>query len=161
MATKRVKRDYDEEVDSKPNIMVENRISQLPDRLIHHIFSFLPTIYIIRMSVLSWRWRYMWLSIPFIYFDFHTYSDRVRKRVMFLNFVTNSLRCRKLYMEVREMSITSFKCHVSCRFVSSATRQIDDWLSLVVRIKLKELDFCGNDHCLPQFVLSASSLTSP
>ena len=78
---------------------------------------------------------------------------------MFLNFVPISLRCRKLYMQIPETSITSFKCHMSCRFASNATRQIDDWLSFVVRIKLKELYLCGNDHCLPQFVLRASSLT--
>ena len=101
----------------------------------------------------------MWLSIPFIYFDFHTYSDRVRKRVMFLNFVTNSLRGRKLYMQVPKTSITSFKCEMSSSFASSATRQIDDWLRFVVRMKVKELDLVGCRYCLPQFVLSASSLT--
>ncbi|KAF3455537.1 hypothetical protein FNV43_RR00168 [Rhamnella rubrinervis] len=159
MAAKRVKIDYDEEVKSRPNTMAEDRISLLPDRLIYHIFSFLPTIYIVQMSVISQRWRYIWLSTPFIYFDFHTSSDRVRKRVMFLNFLTNSLRCRKQYMRVPKTSITSFKCEMSSSFPSGATRRIDDWLSFVVRMKVKELHLYGGGYCLPQFVLSASSLT--
>ncbi|KAF3457036.1 hypothetical protein FNV43_RR01693 [Rhamnella rubrinervis] len=48
---------------------------------------------------------------------------------------------------------------MSSSFPSSATRQIDDWLSFVVRMKVKELDLYGGGYCLPQFVLSASSLT--
>ncbi|KAF3457025.1 hypothetical protein FNV43_RR01682 [Rhamnella rubrinervis] len=49
--------------------MAEDRISQLSDRLIHHIFSFLPTVYLVRMSLVSKRWRHVWVSAPFIFLE--------------------------------------------------------------------------------------------
>ncbi|KAI3931579.1 hypothetical protein MKW92_011181 [Papaver armeniacum] len=44
----------------------KNRISELPEHLIHLILSFLPTQCVVCMSVLSKRWRYIWTSIPVI-----------------------------------------------------------------------------------------------
>ena len=70
MARKRVKRPRGGEVGNEPNtIMIEDRISQLPEPLIHHIFSFLPTIYLVQMSCLAKRWRWMWVSTPFLHFQ--------------------------------------------------------------------------------------------
>ncbi|XP_010268835.1 PREDICTED: F-box/LRR-repeat protein 25-like [Nelumbo nucifera] len=46
-----------------------DRLSNLPDNLIHHILSFMDTIYAVRTSVLSRRWRHLWTSIPCLSFD--------------------------------------------------------------------------------------------
>ncbi|RZC94041.1 hypothetical protein C5167_016734 [Papaver somniferum] len=52
----------------------EDRISQLPDSIIHHILSFLSdTTYAVQTCVLSKRWRYLWTSLPVLKFsdEFH------------------------------------------------------------------------------------------
>ena len=125
MVTKRVKTNCGGVVDYETNTMTKDRISQLLDPLIHHIFSFLPTIYIVRISLLSKRWRHMLVSTTFIYFeDFDniTFDKKVRKEHIFLKFFSNSLRYCKQYMQVPVTSITSFKCDTFYKFAQCETR---------------------------------------
>ncbi|XP_040362137.1 F-box protein At4g22280 isoform X4 [Rosa chinensis] len=46
-----------------------DRISELPDAVLCHIFSFLPTIYAMWTTVLSRRWNNLWTSLPNLSFD--------------------------------------------------------------------------------------------
>ncbi|KAH7533783.1 hypothetical protein FEM48_Zijuj04G0168400 [Ziziphus jujuba var. spinosa] len=46
-----------------------DRISELPDPLIYHILSFLPTFYAVRMSIVSKRWRHMWIYTSVLHFE--------------------------------------------------------------------------------------------
>nr|XP_017234783.1 PREDICTED: FBD-associated F-box protein At5g38590-like isoform X2 [Daucus carota subsp. sativus] len=46
----------------------EDRLSALPDELIHKIYSFLDTKEAVQASVLSKRWKLMWTTLPFISF---------------------------------------------------------------------------------------------
>ncbi|KAJ1267708.1 hypothetical protein BS78_07G078200 [Paspalum vaginatum] len=48
-----------EGVDSEPD-----RLSALPDALLHHIMSFLKVWEVVRTCVLSRRWRHLWASVP-------------------------------------------------------------------------------------------------
>ncbi|KMS98482.1 hypothetical protein BVRB_4g091770 isoform A [Beta vulgaris subsp. vulgaris] len=47
----------------------EDRISGLPDHIICHILSFLPTKYAVATSILSARWKYLWTSVAILDFD--------------------------------------------------------------------------------------------
>ncbi|KAI3927555.1 hypothetical protein MKW92_035051, partial [Papaver armeniacum] len=47
----------------------EDRISNLPDSLIHHILSFIDTKFAVQTCVLSKRWRYIWTSMPMLNFS--------------------------------------------------------------------------------------------
>ncbi|RZC76209.1 hypothetical protein C5167_000314 [Papaver somniferum] len=42
----------------------EDRISKLPDPLVRHMLSFLPTKCAVSTSILSKRWKNVWVSIP-------------------------------------------------------------------------------------------------
>ncbi|KAH7521476.1 hypothetical protein FEM48_Zijuj07G0037700 [Ziziphus jujuba var. spinosa] len=163
MATKRVKRNCGEKgVQNEPDIMAEDRISQLPDSVIYYIFSFLPTIHLVRMSRVSRRWRRMWVSTPFLYFDCHfddvTFTKKVNRSSMFLKFVGNCLRCRKLYMQP-DTFITSFKLHTYDKLGRHAAQEVDNWVRFAIQSRVKELDLQVGEYCIPQFVFSASSLT--
>lgn len=46
-----------------------DRLSSLPDDLLHHVMSFLPMPEVVRTCLLSPRWRYLWASTPFIRID--------------------------------------------------------------------------------------------
>ncbi|XP_048333372.2 putative FBD-associated F-box protein At5g22720 [Ziziphus jujuba] len=163
MATKRVKRNCGEKgVQNEPDIMAEDRISQLPDSVIYYIFSFLPTIHLVRMSRVSRRWRRMWVSTPFLYFDCHfddvTFTEKVNRSSMFLKFVGNCLRCRKLYMQP-DTFITSFKLHTYDKLGHHAAQEVDNWVRFAIQSRVKELDLQVGEYCIPQFVFTANSLT--
>lgn len=65
-------------------------LSELPDHVLLHIISFLPTKEAIRTSILSKRWEYIWTSIPKLYFvQGHT------KMVDFMNFVGRAFLRRR------------------------------------------------------------------
>ncbi|KAI4322591.1 hypothetical protein L6164_022268 [Bauhinia variegata] len=49
-----------------------DRISDLPDAILHHILFLLPIKYVAQMSVLSKRWRFLWTTLPDL--DFTTLS---------------------------------------------------------------------------------------
>ncbi|KAI3839933.1 hypothetical protein MKW92_039364 [Papaver armeniacum] len=53
----------------------KDRISTLPDSLIHHILSFIDTKFAVQTCVLSKRWRYTWTTMPVLNFCHHRKSD--------------------------------------------------------------------------------------
>ncbi|CBI32913.3 unnamed protein product, partial [Vitis vinifera] len=73
-------------------------ISNLPDELLCHILSFLPTKFAVGTSILSKRWRYLWASVPILDFDDElwlnpsTLVELEERIIMFQNFVDGVLR---------------------------------------------------------------------
>ncbi|KAF9590519.1 hypothetical protein IFM89_035728 [Coptis chinensis] len=123
----------------------EDRISSLPDEILHLIFSFMPTVDAVRSCVLSTRWKYLWTSIP--YLDF---SNRKRTpKDSFLNFVDRVLSGHDA-SEIQKFCL-------QYEGVYNVTR-INEWISTVMRHKLQELDLDirGEEsftfrHCLSHF----------
>ncbi|GMN26874.1 hypothetical protein TIFTF001_044081 [Ficus carica] len=161
MAKKRRKvRDGTKEEGQGPKIMAADLISKLPDHVIHHILSFLPTIYAVRMSLLSRCWRRMWYSIPALKFDDHQIKEE-----LFFNFVEQCLKHRQMGMQGNTTSVIArFELRISDYRVDSF--QVDRWLSFAARPHLKELIvnaggmYCMSGfYCLPQFALDLTSLT--
>ncbi|MFS8030434.1 putative leucine-rich repeat domain superfamily, F-box-like domain superfamily [Helianthus anomalus] len=79
-----------------------DRLSSLPDDLIHKILSFRPIRDAIGTSVLSSRWRFIWTSMPYLNFsseDFFTLPK-------FSKFVTHVLSRRNNLTEVYSLKLT-------------------------------------------------------
>uniref|UniRef100_A0A803N599 F-box domain-containing protein n=1 Tax=Chenopodium quinoa TaxID=63459 RepID=A0A803N599_CHEQI len=92
-----------------------DRISDLPNHILCHILSFLPTKYAVGTSVLSTRWRYLWTSVPVFNFDGRLHGGfnsifnmnvfleseitfrNVVNRVMLLNSIPNIQKFRLVY----------------------------------------------------------------
>ena len=53
-----------------------DRISQLPDGVLHEILYFLGMNEAVKTCVLSKRWRYLWTPLPYLRFDYYPYSLR-------------------------------------------------------------------------------------
>ncbi|XP_028107784.1 putative F-box/FBD/LRR-repeat protein At5g22670 isoform X2 [Camellia sinensis] len=74
----------------KANGNGEDRISTLPDPLLVHILSFLPTKYAVGTSVLSSRWKHIWASVPNLDFNeweiFSPFALR-KHHFSFMNFI--------------------------------------------------------------------------
>ncbi|CAF1862801.1 unnamed protein product [Brassica oleracea var. botrytis] len=64
--------------------MNEDRISELPEALLLHILSYVPTKDVIATSVLSKRWRSLWKMVPKLEFEFdmeHVSSEAVYRKL--------------------------------------------------------------------------------
>ncbi|XP_062091741.1 F-box/FBD/LRR-repeat protein At5g53840-like isoform X2 [Humulus lupulus] len=67
-----------------------DRLSNLPEVLIHHILSLVPAVDVVRMSFLSRRWKRMWYSIPIL--QFCNSDNRFRSPRAFEIFMHECLR---------------------------------------------------------------------
>ncbi|KAF6169531.1 hypothetical protein GIB67_042741 [Kingdonia uniflora] len=47
----------------------EDKISDLPDSILHPILLFIPTLDTVQTCILSKRWRYAWCAIPMLDLD--------------------------------------------------------------------------------------------
>jgi hypothetical protein len=67
-------------------------LGSLPDEVLRHILSFLPTEDAVRTSVLSKRWELLWVSIPNLDFERYTSDNRkLVERELLINFVDRAL----------------------------------------------------------------------
>ncbi|KAI3834472.1 hypothetical protein MKX03_005179, partial [Papaver bracteatum] len=51
-----------------------DRVSNLPEALIHHILSFLDMKYVVQTSILCRRWRYVWTTVSTLVFDVNEFA---------------------------------------------------------------------------------------
>ncbi|KAI9076742.1 hypothetical protein K1719_041325 [Acacia pycnantha] len=75
--------------------------SELPEKVLSHILSFLPTKEAVRTSVLSKRWEYIWTSIPKLCLHHGTEPP-----MDFVNIINRLLRLRGSF------DITSFSLYI-------------------------------------------------
>ncbi|KAI8552776.1 hypothetical protein RHMOL_Rhmol06G0294000 [Rhododendron molle] len=77
-------------MDSQIRRGLEDRISELPDAVLCHILSFMPTKYAVLTSVLSKRWQYLWTGVNTLDFDnsllFHEPDDGSSAELELLRF---------------------------------------------------------------------------
>ncbi|PHT43934.1 hypothetical protein CQW23_17959 [Capsicum baccatum] len=137
----------------------EDKISNLPDSILLHILSYLPTRDVVGTCILSTRWKTLWICVDSIDFDdSYLYSSAVfgypMKVTCFMDFVHRVLQLRE------ESNLKKFR--LSCRVCFSALH-VSSWLSAVIRHNIQDLDLClfvEEPFMLPQCVFSSKTLTS-
>ncbi|KAK6269037.1 hypothetical protein QUC31_013197 [Theobroma cacao] len=84
-----------------------DRISDLPDSLLEHILTFLPTKYVVRTGVLSKRWKDLWVSHPYVSLRDDGINNQTVKVSKFMNFLNKILlhpqaKVKKIQLSSRE-----------------------------------------------------------
>ncbi|OMO80265.1 hypothetical protein CCACVL1_13050 [Corchorus capsularis] len=111
----------------------DDRISDLPDALIHRILSFLPTKMVVATSLLSKRWVSVWTSVPALDFhDSYIYRRCLEAKMKFMQFVYNAL------LRNKSGSVERFRLHCNANYGQSC---INAWIcSAAVDRGLQEAD---------------------
>jgi hypothetical protein len=106
-------------------------ISDLPDFVIGHILSFLPTKYAVRTSALSQRWIYKWMFLTDLSFDYNHPSSLYlceKRKTRFINFVYRVL------LNLNTATIRTFSLDILHNF---DPYHIDQWISAVSNRRVK------------------------
>ncbi|XP_048527491.1 putative FBD-associated F-box protein At5g56440 [Triticum urartu] len=82
-----------------------DRLSSLPNELLHRVMSFLPMPEVVRTSLLSPRWRYLWVSTPYIHIDHQDFMDDSKLK----NFGNHLLLLRDGATSLDEAQISAHK----------------------------------------------------
>ncbi|KAK9069570.1 hypothetical protein SSX86_011474 [Deinandra increscens subsp. villosa] len=144
------------EVEHKDDMI--DYISDLPDCILHHILSFLPTKEVVKTSILSKRWKTMWVSVPSLDFDDSLlYATEVDLQhsldsTSFMDSVERILRLRD------GSQIEKFR--LSCRVCSHPSR-VSSWISNVIMHNVQELYLCifaEDPFVIPQSMFDCKSL---
>ncbi|WRX29444.1 F-box domain - like 10, partial [Theobroma cacao] len=111
-----------------------HRLNSLPDEIICHIISFLPLQEMIRTSILSRRWRYIFAQTSSLTIDDNdeSPSDYVNFRFLLFN-----LANRVLFSRSRD---TIDKFCLKFRQYVDIYHQIDGWLYYALRYGVQELE---------------------
>ncbi|XP_065869877.1 putative F-box/LRR-repeat protein At3g18150 isoform X1 [Euphorbia lathyris] len=128
----------------------QDRISDLPDSLIQHILSFLPsTKQAIQTGVLSKRWQKQWTEVPVLIFNSDGMSDEKK-----LKFIANTLilhDCSKIY---------KFHLYLHC-FHLERDPQIDSKIRFAISKDVEDLNLSlsvQGFYLLLQFLFNNASL---
>ena len=132
-------------------------LGNLPEEILQHILSFLPTQDAFRTSVLCKRWEYLWASIPSLDFDMlHSWHPNKRcKRTLFMNFV-DRVFCLCDSSDIKRFTF--------CCDVLSAASRVNTWVISAVRHNVQELHIelhnCKGEFSLPYCLFTCKTLTS-
>ncbi|RZC75581.1 hypothetical protein C5167_051074 [Papaver somniferum] len=126
----------------------QDRISSLPDNLIHHILSFIDTKYAVQTSVLSKRWKTTWISLPYLNFTWSGFiegkdnlndsSSRSEELIRFIDFVY------MVFMFRDDSDIQTLKIYLDWNLWTTPTsdeisRSLNRWIIAAVRRHVTEL----------------------
>ncbi|KAK0601362.1 hypothetical protein LWI29_023538 [Acer saccharum] len=126
-----------------------DRLSSLPENIIRHIFSFLDSIDIVRASAVSRKWRYVWVSMPYLSVD-------IPYKMKFNDFVDWVLMFRNRLVDIQILRISGLLLEENHAFY----RLMD----VIPEFNLQELDlmirYSRDKIELPQCIFNCGSLIS-
>ncbi|KAH7859551.1 hypothetical protein Vadar_002476 [Vaccinium darrowii] len=118
----------------------EDRISNLPDSILSHILSKLPTKTAIATTVLSTKWKHLFASIPNLSLDIDDAGSTRQPNPNFVNFMYHLLTVTLCDVP----SIRKFR--LQCNH-DHGNSHLDAWVSTVLGLKVSDLTlvfFAGN-----------------
>lgn len=132
-----------------------DRISKLPDHVLHHILSFLPLKEAGRTSILSHRWRHVWLSMQGLKFYTDEFANCGPDK--FISYVNAALPYRsKQDLQVFKtflLNDSPTNLAASTRWITHALRNDVRVLHIIIRPKSS-----GENVILPRPMLTSRSL---
>ncbi|GER53884.1 F-box/RNI-like/FBD-like domains-containing protein, partial [Striga asiatica] len=102
-----------------------DRLSSLPDGVICHVLSFLPTQLSVSTCVLAKRWRFLWAHVPVWYFHGDMYSSDVIHRVML----------RHKAKTIHTLRITSIEDEIN-------EYKLETWVTTAMERNIRNLRIC-------------------
>ncbi|KAK0601846.1 hypothetical protein LWI29_028014 [Acer saccharum] len=156
---------------TEDQIVVMDRISELPDVIIHHIMSYLSTLEATQTCVLSKRWNHLQTSFPIldfdlIYFEEKDLETRRKKRKIyninkFIQFVDASL----LPFCEAKVSMQKFRLSMKVYDAERVASHLEKWIELAVANEVKELDLNvetigDRRYSPPETIFSAEFVTT-
>lgn len=120
-----------------------DRISELPDAILCHLLSFLPTLHAVRTTSLSTRWNNLWctsapISLQFDSRDFSSardFSYAPQQQRRFMRFVDGVMKLCGSSCNIRKLCL-----HQSFAFKDEDFSCIHRWISTAIKNNVIELD---------------------
>ncbi|KAL3621071.1 hypothetical protein CASFOL_035983 [Castilleja foliolosa] len=147
-----VKRRGDDDDDGGSAITIDDRLSQLPQPILHHILSLLPQKDAIRTCLLSKSWRYLWHGRFKLEFDDNCFATQKQ----LWSFLDNTLQ------RYLDQNLTLHQFIFDCRFVFDFA-PLQKWIHMVItNMCLRSLNLlvssCTIDFTLPFIVFQSEFL---
>ncbi|PIA31224.1 hypothetical protein AQUCO_05100023v1 [Aquilegia coerulea] len=143
-----------------------DRLSELPESILHHILSFLDMKEVVQTSLLSRNWRYTWCSVSNLSFSHNVWKNIVKyerkingmgfifhKKLGFMKFIDGVLLLRNN----ASLDKLSLSCNCYC-----AQDRIDMWINVAVKRQAKEFYLesrSGLNHVLPTSIFTSTITT--
>ncbi|XP_020263234.1 F-box/LRR-repeat protein At4g14103-like [Asparagus officinalis] len=106
----------------------EDRISSLPDEILHHIFNFLLAASTVKTSFLSRRWRHVWSSSPNLHFDEYYFPFSYNEE--FMIFVERVL----LFSDATNLNCVSITTRGGCDMF-----RVLSWIYTIMKRNVRDL----------------------
>ncbi|KAI3498098.1 hypothetical protein L1887_33844 [Cichorium endivia] len=125
-----------------------DRLSSLPEELLSHILSLMPTKFAVRTSILSKRWRYHWTFVTNLDFDD---MHPVYGLDCFLKFVDRVLKlCKTSQVKLFRLSFSRYVVPKS---------SVSMWINEAIKLNVCELDIKVTMPELPSNLFTCKTLT--
>ncbi|PIA31357.1 hypothetical protein AQUCO_05000026v1 [Aquilegia coerulea] len=130
-----------------------DRLSALPEPLLHNILSFLDMKEVVQTSFISKKWRYFWKSLPFLNFDYSLWNASSKKKKQhpspYVQKVFTKQKCLNFVDGVllfRDNSSPIEKIHITQSYACDSLR-LSKWLLFVASRHVKEVQIDFDKSC--------------